>query len=61
MADSGLLDVTEFFINCNKFAFKLGLFIELRVLTSVIVFDCTLDSKPPPTTYVTVRIVFAGA
>ena len=26
----------------------------------VIVFEFTLDSKPPPVTYVTVNVVFAG-
>ena len=60
-AASELLDATDEIIFLNKPLFKLGLLIGVKESTSLIVLDCTLDSKPPPIIYVTVNIVFEGA
>ena len=41
--------------------FTLGLLVISKVPGDVIVFEFTLDFKPPPTKYLTVSVVFDGA
>ena len=61
LAGSELLTATDPFAKLNKEAsiFAFGFISNFPVV--VIVFELTLDLKPPPTKYFTVNVVFEGA
>ena len=61
IAGSGLVDIIDDLTKFNNEPFKLGLLDVIKVSGLVIVLDCTLEFKPPPTKYVTVIVVLAGA
>ena len=60
LAAWGLVEDTELFIKFNKEGFKPTLLLIIKVPFSVMVFEFTFASYPPPIRYDSVNVVLAG-